>query len=233
MQGSCSCTIPIGLWPAPQPRAPAEGTARALTQVHAAREAPCLGRSAVAAHAPAPRLPGAGMLLPAWRRLAQLLALMTHQVPTAAQLAHMLQTLAVSGTSIACEGWEGMATSNTVIKWLPDLYVAKMHQSRAVDLRIHLPPEPNRHTYNAAAGSRSKQCVRLCPHLWAIGVWQVYCSVCGSDCSGPQCGALQLPRVHRAVRCGGGSGTQGCRGKRAGFCACCALPGRPLCPLLC
>ena len=51
-----------------------------LADPHVTREAACLGRSAVAACRPAPWLPGTGVLLPAWRRLAQLLALMNHQV---------------------------------------------------------------------------------------------------------------------------------------------------------
>lgn len=97
MQGSCSCTIPIGLQPSPHLKAPAEGTATALAHVPARGEAACLGRSALAAYTPAPRLPGAGVLLPAWRQLAQLLALMNHQVPIAAQHAHMLWPLLFQG----------------------------------------------------------------------------------------------------------------------------------------
>ena len=93
MQGSCSCTMPIGLRPSPQLRAPAEGAATAPVHAPATGEAACLSRSALAAYALAPRLPGAGVLLPAWRQVAKLLALMNHQVPTAAQLAHLLWPL--------------------------------------------------------------------------------------------------------------------------------------------
>ncbi len=107
MQGSCSCTIPIGLQPVPQLRAPAESTAAALAGGRAAREAACLGVSAVAAHAPAPWLPGTGVLLPAWRRLAQLLALMNHQVPTAAQLASCFGPLLFQEFSLHVRGYAG------------------------------------------------------------------------------------------------------------------------------
>ncbi|CAL5226879.1 g9752 [Coccomyxa viridis] len=79
MKGSCSCTMPIGLRPSPQLRAPAEGAATAPVHAPATGEAACLSRSALAAYALAPRLPGAGVLLPAWRQVAKLLALMNHQ----------------------------------------------------------------------------------------------------------------------------------------------------------
>jgi len=85
VQGSSSCTIPIGLRPSLQLRAHAdEGSAAQLDQA-ATTEADCLGRSASAAYEPAPRLSGTGVLLPTWRRLAQLLALLNHQVPEPAQ----------------------------------------------------------------------------------------------------------------------------------------------------
>ena len=41
-----------------------------------------LGRSASAAYEPSARLPGTGILLPAWRQLAQLLAALNHEVPS-------------------------------------------------------------------------------------------------------------------------------------------------------
>ena len=41
-----------------------------------------LGRSASAAYEPSARLPGTGILLPAWRQLAQLLAALIHEVPS-------------------------------------------------------------------------------------------------------------------------------------------------------
>ena len=81
MQGSCSCTIPIGLRSSLYLKAPAEATATRLAHMPTAQGAACLGKSAGAAYEAAPRLPGAGVLLPAWRRLAQLLALTNHQVP--------------------------------------------------------------------------------------------------------------------------------------------------------
>ncbi len=99
MQGSCSCTIPIGLRPWPQLRAPAEAKAIALAHVPATEEAACLGKGVLAAYAPAPKLPGAGVLLPAWRRLAQLLALMNHQVPHSCTACPYAAALAVSGHS--------------------------------------------------------------------------------------------------------------------------------------
>ena len=85
VQGSCSCTIPIGLRPAPQRRVHAEEGSAAQLHQAATTEADCLGRSASAAYESAPRLSGTGVLLPTWRRLAQLLALLNHQVPKPAQ----------------------------------------------------------------------------------------------------------------------------------------------------
>jgi len=85
VQDSCSCTIPIGLRPSPQLRAYAEGGSAAQLHQAATTEADCLGRSASAAYEAAPRLSGTGVLLPTWRRLAQLLALLNHQVPKPAQ----------------------------------------------------------------------------------------------------------------------------------------------------
>ena len=41
-----------------------------------------LGRSASAAYESSARLPGTGILLPAWRQLAQLLAALNHEVPS-------------------------------------------------------------------------------------------------------------------------------------------------------
>ena len=41
-----------------------------------------LGRSVSAAYEPSARLPGTGILLPAWRQLAQLLAALNHEVPS-------------------------------------------------------------------------------------------------------------------------------------------------------
>ncbi|CAK0786225.1 hypothetical protein CVIRNUC_009438 [Coccomyxa viridis] len=84
MRGNCSASIPLGLHPIAEDRhLLARGAHENGNASAASRSGGMLGRSASAAYESSARLPGTGILLPAWRQLAQLLAALNHEGPEA------------------------------------------------------------------------------------------------------------------------------------------------------